>query len=638
MDSGDRWLLGIGDVARRSGLSVSALHYYERTGLLAAPARVSGRRRYDPQVLNRLALIDMAKRAGFSLTEVAELLDGFDEAVPATERWRLLAARKLPEVQALIEQAGTMKHLLEEGLACERVRLDNQTLFVSHRRSWYPSPFAYERGPGLMHAHLVFDTLLWKDASGDLIPWLASEWEVSADATAWRFRLNPDAHWHDGRPLTAADVEFSFRYLAGGPGRTCRGLLWGLEAVAEVTAEGRDVVVFRLHHPYLPFAQWVAGRMLITPEHVWSRVGDPAAWREPDAVMGSGPYRLVAHQEGTSEYAYAANLEHFLGVPYVRHLDVVEVPDPLSALIRGEVDVASGGGEAELADDARRALADPRYARITAPGEWARVLQFNLALGPPYDDARFRRAVAHAVDRERMVQEVLGGAGAVGSLGGMAPSHPDVPADLPFYPHDPPTARRLLDEVGLRPGGDGWRQRPDGSPFAPELQVPSDADPVVAPLVAEDLRRVGIDLRVTPLDADAADAAAAEGRYQLALVGYGSLGGDPDWLRIRLSPSVSVRTQARVHGYDSRRFEALADHQSVVIDADERRHLVQEMQREVAADVPFLHLYVPDRAVFFDRHVFDAWYFTPGGVAGAYPGPLNKHALVTGTRTGRRQG
>jgi peptide/nickel transport system substrate-binding protein len=634
MDPEEPWLLGIGEVAHRSGLSVSALHFYERTGLLPAPERLSGRRRYDPRVLNRLGFIDMAKRAGFSLSEVAELLDGFDEAVPATERWRLLAARKLPEVEALIEQAGAMKTLLQQGLACECLRLDNQTLFVSSRRSWYPSPFAYERGPGLVHAHLLFDTLLWKDASGRLMPWLATEWEGADDATAWRFRLHPEARWHDGRRLTAADVVFTFHYLTTGPGRTCPGLQWGLDVVADVLAESPDVVVFRLHRRYEPFEEWVAGRMIITPEHIWSQVAEPARLRGAGAVMGSGPYRLAAHHEGTSEYVYVANLDHFLGVPHVRRLELVEVPDPLLALLRGEVDIASGGGERELDEDARHALQDPRYSKITGPGEWARALHLNLARGFPYDDVRFRRAVVHAIDRDELVRRILGGAGTSGSMGGMAPSHPDVPTDLATYPHDVRRAGHLLDEIGLRQAhGARWRRRPDGSPFVPELQVPSDADPEVARLVAGDLRRVGIDLRVSALDAAEADLAATEGSYEMALLGYGSLGGDPDWLRIRLSPSVRVRTPARVHGYHNASFEALAARQVGVADPDERRRLVQQMQRLVAHDVPFVHLYVPERADYFDRQVFDAWYFTPGGVAGAYPGPLNKHAFLTGRRT-----
>ncbi len=635
MEALDNRLLAIGEVADRAGVSVSALRFYEKVGLLPAPQRCGDRRRYDQRVLRRLAFIGMAKRAGFSLAEVGELLDGFDEAVPASERWRLLAARKLPEVEALIEQAGTMKRLLEQGLNCECLRLATNTLFVSGHQSWYPSPFAYQRGPGLMHAELLFDTLLWKDSTGALMPWLAADWESSANGQEWRFSLRHGVKWHDGRPLTAEDVAFSFEYRTTGAGRYCPGILRGLDAVAEVRAEGRNAVTFRLHQVYGAFAEWVAGGMMIIPAHVWSGVSDPAGLRGPRAVMGSGPYRLESHEEGATSYVYTANPAYFLGVPYVRRLEFTAAADPLLALQRGQVDVASAGGEEEVGERTLDSLEDPRYGKITAPGEWARSLQFNLTRGFPFDDVRFRRAIAHAIDRRDLVMQVLGGQGELGSMGGMAPSHPSVPSDLAPYAHDIPRAEHLLDEIGLLVAdSDGWRELPDGTPFTLELQTSADCCGDTARLIAHHLSRVGINVRVMTLDQPAADGAASEGLYQMALVGYGSLGGDADWLRLRLSSTVPARMPARVHGYHSPAFEALATRQMAASDPGERTRLVQEMQRQAAHDVPFIHLYVPVRKVFFDRQVFDAWYFTPGGVCGAYPGPLNKHALVTGRKTG----
>lgn len=634
MGDNETWLLSIGEVARRAQVPVTALRFYEKAGLVPPPRRVSGRRRYEPQVLRRLSFIGMAKRAGFSLAEVAELLDGFDEAIPASERWRILAARKLPEVEALIEEAGTMKRLLEQGLDCSCLRLDVTTLSASGRRSAYPSPFAYQRGPGLMHAALLFDTLLWKDATGLLIPWLASAWEESANGTEWRFTLRDGVRWHDGRPLTSDDVVFTYEYVTTGPGRRCSNMLRSFDVVAGVTASGPHDVVFQLRHRYAPLPEWIAGRMLIAPRHVWSGVSDPADLCGPEAVVGSGPYRLESFDADAGTSAYVANPDYFLGLAYVRRLEFLAAADPLRALQRGEVDAASGGGEEELQEDAVGSLEQGRYGKISAPGEWARVLQFNLARGLPFDDERFRRAVAHAIDRHELLSRVLKGRGELGSMGGMAPSHPDTPTDLPTYPHDITVAERLLDEVGLRDrDGDGRREFPDGSPFIPELQTGADACPETAALVKKHLERVGIDCRVVVLDPQGADHAAARGRYDMALVGYGSLGGDADWLRIRLSANVQANMQARIHGYDNPLFEKLAAAQLRVTEG-ERKRLVQDMQRLVANDVPFLHLYVPPRVIFFDKQVFDAWYFTPGGVCGAYPGPLNKHALLTGKRAG----
>lgn len=110
--------LTIGDVARRAGLRTSALRYYEDAGLLQPVRRAHGRRVYDTSVFESLALIRLAQDAGFTVSEVRQLLSGFDRATPASARWRSLAQRKLDEVNARIERAERMRELLERLLRC----------------------------------------------------------------------------------------------------------------------------------------------------------------------------------------------------------------------------------------------------------------------------------------------------------------------------------------------------------------------------------------------------------------------------------------------------------------------------------------------------------------------------------------
>ena len=116
--------LSIGEVARRAGLETSALRYYESIGLLPEPDRESGRRRYEERVFDRLAAIALARRAGFTLAEVRTLMTGFSETTPPSERWRRLAEEKLPEIKALIARAQEMKRVLELGLECDCLRLE----------------------------------------------------------------------------------------------------------------------------------------------------------------------------------------------------------------------------------------------------------------------------------------------------------------------------------------------------------------------------------------------------------------------------------------------------------------------------------------------------------------------------------
>ncbi|HWQ13238.1 MAG TPA: MerR family transcriptional regulator [Roseiflexaceae bacterium] len=110
--------LTIGEVARRAGLRTSALRFYERSGLLPLPARRGGQRRYDAHVLPRVAAIQAAQAAGFTLAEIRTLLDGFPPEVPPGERWRALAARKIAELDELIASAEQMKRRLAAGADC----------------------------------------------------------------------------------------------------------------------------------------------------------------------------------------------------------------------------------------------------------------------------------------------------------------------------------------------------------------------------------------------------------------------------------------------------------------------------------------------------------------------------------------
>jgi len=121
--------LGIGEVAREASVSVSAIRFYEREGLLPEAERVGGKRRFKPDVVRRLRVIDVAKQAGFSLDEVRALLDSIDRGAPAHEELQALAVRKLPEMDALIERARAMRGWLEIASACGCESLESCGLF-----------------------------------------------------------------------------------------------------------------------------------------------------------------------------------------------------------------------------------------------------------------------------------------------------------------------------------------------------------------------------------------------------------------------------------------------------------------------------------------------------------------------------
>ena len=117
--------LAIGEVARRAGLASSAIRYYESQGLIPRAARRGGRRVYGPEILERLKLIDLAKRAGFTIAEIRRLLGGFTRRTPAGDRWRSLAERKLEELERQIAEAQQMKRVLRVVMGCDCPTLDD---------------------------------------------------------------------------------------------------------------------------------------------------------------------------------------------------------------------------------------------------------------------------------------------------------------------------------------------------------------------------------------------------------------------------------------------------------------------------------------------------------------------------------
>lgn len=122
--------LTIGQVAKRADLNVSAIRYYEAQGLLPEAPRIGGQRRYGEETLARLGVIDVAKRAGFSLDDIRLLLHASDAGEPAHEQLRELAQRKLPQVDELIARAARVRGWLTTATACGCQSLDVCALFA----------------------------------------------------------------------------------------------------------------------------------------------------------------------------------------------------------------------------------------------------------------------------------------------------------------------------------------------------------------------------------------------------------------------------------------------------------------------------------------------------------------------------
>lgn len=481
----------------------------------------------------------------------------------------------------------------------------------------FPSPFAFSTlGPaGVARLSLLYDTLVWKDEGG-VIPWLAEAWRRSADHRTYVFTLHPDIRWHDGRPLTARDVKFTFDYFRRHPFR------WVDTSIVEsVEVRDRRTAAIRLARPHAPFLENVAGIVPIIPAHIWQDVARPEREQELRVAVGSGPYRLLDYRHGSGLYRFGAFDRYFRGRPHPAEIHYLLIPAErvVLALQSGQVDAG-----AATTYDVPQVFENHPHLRVlpTEPLSIARLL-FNLER-PPTSLRAFRQAVAHALDLERIASIVTRGPAPRGSAGVVPPTDPWYAGSAARYPHDPARARALLAAAGYEDrNGDGWLEDRAGERLTVEL-VSSPVPDVQ--LVQQMLRDAGVEVRLRTVDPATRAALAAEGRFQMLFTTHIGSGGDPDYLRTWFTGEEANRFAAGTR-MRSPEYLRLARLQLEAPDEASRRRAVERMQVMLSRELPTLPLYY--RRFFW---IYDSRKIAPvatrGGLMNGLPLFENKLAFL----------
>lgn len=358
-------------------------------------------------------------------------------------------------------------------------------------------------------------------------PALARAWTWSADSLQLRFTIDTAARWHDGVPVTSADVAFTFALLRdpsvgahrSGPSRV----------VDSVTVADRQTVVVWANRRTPNLFHDVVYGMHVLPAHRYAAVARSAlatvAARE--LPVGSGPFRVVERQTDR------VLLERVGATPNdaIARLVVRLFPGYDSALL------ALLAGEVHLIDfvrpsDLPRVRARGPLATLSMPGFGYAALQFNLRAAdgagalhaasshPVLGDVRVRRALAMAIDRDVLVANVLDGQGTVGTGPIPRGAGGQIPGTMPTF--DPAAAERLLDHAGwVRSDAGAVRQRA-GRPLEIAVLVPASTATRVrtAVLVQSMLARVGVRVTIERLDHAAMVDALERGRFDAALTAY----------------------------------------------------------------------------------------------------------------------
>jgi peptide/nickel transport system substrate-binding protein len=444
---------------------------------------------------------------------------------------------------------------------------------------------------------LLFDGLVALDDAGEPLPALAARWEVLESGKVYRFHLRPDVRWHDGQPLRAHDVEFTFdSLLLRFHARTRASLSPALDSVR---AEDSLTVGFYFRRPYAPLLKQLdVVEAPILPRHVYSG-GDPLRNPANTSPVGTGPFRFVRYVP-QQEITYEANASYFRGKPWLNQVTIRVIPDEgtqVMAMEAGEVDwlFAVAGPQRP------RVRKDPRISMVTGvntPGGSNCVITVGFNLEKSWlRDIRFRSAVAHAIDRPQFVERVLYGDGrpaAAPISSRIAFAHP-APLSLPAF--DTLRAERLLDSAGWRTGTNGMRVasgvqgKRDGEALTLTLTVLPSQQPY-GELLQGQLRRVGIDMRVRVLESAVFAQTVFTARdFDTAIASYCN-GQDPE-IGVRrqyVTSSIGPIPFSNMAAYRNPAMDSLFDLASASLDVAARGQYYQRIQEIAVRDLPYVWL------------------------------------------------
>jgi len=438
----------------------------------------------------------------------------------------------------------------------------------------------------------IFSGLVAHDFQLNPVPDLAESWDISPDARTYTFRLAPDAVFHDGVPVTSEDVRFTFEEMLLKFHSRTRAAVG--DNLRRVTTPDAQTVVFEFERPYAAFLQLVdVTNAPVMPKHLYEGT-DPLTNSHNTRPVGSGPFKFQEWMKG-DHITLTRNDRYFkAGKPYLDRVVYRVMPNPASAAIafeKGEVDYFLNPTPLDVAR-----LKETPGVIVTDKGRegfaTVETLIPNLTRAP-LSDVRVRRAMAHALDKDFLVEKVLFGMGApatgpVSRLLAWA-YNPNVET----YGHDVALANRLLDETGRVRGADGVRFR---------LKfVHASTYAKVAEAVRDQLNEVGIAVELQQMEFSAAvEAVYVRKDFDLAFASFEN-GPDPDIgvKRTVVSTNIAPVPFSNGAGYRNTKIDELFARAASELDRQKRATLYFEAQDILARDVPYFWLYEPKSAVAY---------------------------------------
>jgi len=475
------------------------------------------------------------------------------------------------------------------------------------------NPFVDYSGLSWEVFRLNYNFLTWYDENRKQVPELATKWQTSPDGRVWTFTIRSDVKWHDGVPLTARDIAFTYNLILD---NQISFYMSYLKDVTKVEAPDVTTLVITSKKPnpmmlglYIP----------IVPEHLWGKIpGKKIETLKDPPTVGSGPFAIDEVKKG-SFVKMVANAHYFAGRPNVNTV-LFQIYTTEDALVQDYKNGTLDVGVFEVPTSLRSVASVPGSKTVAAPTIGFTMLAFNCWPSPQSKgnpllrDVRIRQAVAAAIDKERIAEASMSGVAEVGTSvlsPAMGDWHWEPPADQ-VVKYDPEKAKAILDAAGyIDRNGDGVREDAKGRKLDFKLDAISDYPDEVnaAKMIVPYLKSVGIKTRLEVMD---------EGAFSDTLYGNHGVdmyvwawGGDLD-----PSYQLSAFTTDQIlnnndSGYSNPVYDKLFDQQASTVDRAARVAIVQQMQQILYHDAPYIVTWYATNLQAYRADRWTGWQLAP---------------------------
>lgn len=440
---------------------------------------------------------------------------------------------------------------------------------------------------------LIYAGLVKRDKDLNLIPNLAESWDLSKDCLTLTFRLRKDAKWHDGHPVTSEDVRFTYEAMIHPKTPTA----YKEDFLAVQSFEVLDPYTVRITYPK-PYAAAVESwGTWVLPKHLLERYVKEGRLREAPEnrrPVGNGPYRLVEWKSG-EKVVVLANPDYFEGRPYISRVVYRIIPSQATIFLELKAKGVDFAGLTAI--QFKRQTEYPAfrkaYSKYQYPANAYTYFGFNLK-DPRFADRRVRRAFAHAISKQELIDGVRLGL-AREATGPYKPGTWAYNPDVVRFPYDPEKAKALLAEAGWKDtDGDGILDK-NGVPFTFTIRTNqgNEERKKIAEIIQRRLKDIGVAAEIQILEwAAFIKEFVKKRRFEAIILGWG-IGLDPDQYEVWHSSKTGPDELNHI-SYANPEVDQLLELGRGSCRREERKKYYVRLQEVLAEDQPILFLYFPD--------------------------------------------